>query len=173
LDFEKCWFWAPGGIHDDATYCSSSPNHLRSDMELMSTYDCHVDLIHRSLRDFLMSPKVTEQLEAFSDGPFDARLFLCWARLRQAQTLDYEGQDLHAQLALGLSSYILSALSTGDLKLSGDSVMIANHLRPIVESLGFVRAHLSTRRGGTCARASTLSQHRTTSSRAAAWGEPE
>ncbi|KAH8746062.1 hypothetical protein F5883DRAFT_255673 [Diaporthe sp. PMI_573] len=50
---------------------------------------------------------------------------------------------MHAQMALGLSSYILSALGTEDLKYSEDSALIAAQLGPIVESLGRAQSHKS------------------------------
>ncbi|KAG8165529.1 hypothetical protein KVR01_004081 [Diaporthe batatas] len=123
-----------------------SPSHTRS-MGLLDACNRHVGLIHRSLRDFLMSPKILEQLQASSDGPFNTRLFLCKARLAQIQSLDYEGNNVHAQLAMGLSSYVLSALSTDDLKHCDESALIATQLRPIVESLARSGAHVWSNKG--------------------------
>jgi hypothetical protein len=127
---------------DEDALCKS-PTHIRSTLGLVRACNRHVGLIHRSLRDFLFSPKVLQQLQAYSGGHFDTRLFLCRARLAQIQSLDYEGNKMHAQMALGLSSYILSALGTEDLKHSDESVLIAAQLRPIVESLGRAQSHKS------------------------------
>lgn len=131
----------PRDIDEDAL--CKSPSHLRSTLGLLRACNRHCFLIHRSLRDFLVNPKVLQQLQEYSGGPIDTRLFLCKARLAQVQSLDYEDKKIHAQIALGLSSYILSALGTDDLKDSEESVLIATQLRPIVESIGRAGVHKS------------------------------
>lgn len=130
--------------HDVPT---ASPSHEEGTLRLLVAYNHHVTFIHRSLRDFLVSPDVLQKLEVYSKGFFDTRLFLCRARLAQIQSLDYEGDHQRSQLALGLSSYVLSALGTKDLKYSDDCALIAAHLRPVVESLGRRRAHRAANQG--------------------------
>ncbi|KAJ0109453.1 hypothetical protein J7T55_000378 [Diaporthe amygdali] len=120
-----------------------APTHIRSTVGFLRACNHHVGLIHRSLRDFLISPKVFQILEEYSQGPFDTRLFLCRARLAQIQSLDYVGDGVHAQMALGLASYVLSAIGTRELKYSDESALIAAQLRPVVESLGRAQVHRS------------------------------
>lgn len=130
---------APGELGHDVQ--STSPGHDQSILKLLVACNHHVAFIHRSLRDFLVSPDVLQKLEAYSGGPFNTRLFLCRSRLAQIQSLNHEGDQRCAQLALGLSSYVLSALATKDLKYSDESALIAAQLRPVVESLERARAH--------------------------------
>lgn len=132
-------------VSNETPFASSS--HKNSTMGLLEACNRHVGLIHRSLRDFLVSPKVVQQLQKYSAGPFNTRMFLCRARLAQVRSLDYEENDIHAQLALGLSSYILSALSTDEMKYLDESAFIASQIRPIVESLGRTQTHLSSHGG--------------------------
>lgn len=126
---------------------SASSSDDQSTLRLLVACNHHVAFIHRSLRDFLLSPDVLQKLEAYSGGPFNTRLFLCRARLAQIRSLNHEGDQKRAQLALGLSSYVLSALGTKDLKYCDESVLIAAQLRPVVESLGRVRAHKAANQG--------------------------
>lgn len=123
----------------------SSPSHTDSSLGLLRRCNRYANLMHRSLRDFLIQPNILEKLQNYSGGPFNTRLFLCKARLAQILSLDHEGNETHAQMALGLSSYILSAISTVDLKESEESALIAAHLKPIVEWLGRARIHRSTK----------------------------
>lgn len=125
----------------------TSPSHEDETSGLLVACNRHVGLIHRSLRDFLVSPDVLQRLETHSEGPFNTRLFLCTARLAQILSLDHEGNHRHAQLALGLSSYILSAVGTEGLKYSDESALIAARLRPVVESLGRAKAHKAANQG--------------------------
>lgn len=127
----------PSQTDGDTLHTTSS--YSGGTFALLRASNRHVGLMHRSLRDFLTSPKMLQKLQDYSCGSFNTRLFLCRARLAQIQSLDYEGNDIHAQLALGLSSYVLSALSTADLKYSEESTVIAAQLSPVVESLGVYR----------------------------------
>lgn len=136
---------APGELGHDVQ--CTSPGHDQSILKLLVACNHHVAFIHRSLRDFLISPDVLQKLEAYSGGSFNTRLFLCRARLAQIQSLNHEGDQRRAQLALGLSSYVLSALGTKDLKYSDESALIAAQLRPVVESLGRLKAHKAANQG--------------------------
>lgn len=124
-----------------------APSHEQSTLDLLVAFNRHIGFIHRSLRDFLLSPDVLHKLHTYSGGPFNTRLFLCRARLAQIQSLDHEGDHRRIQLALGLSSYVLSALGTQDLKYSDESALIAAEIKPIVESLGRARAHTAANQG--------------------------
>lgn len=119
----------------------------QSTLELLVACNRHVSFIHRSLRDFLASPDVLQKLQEYSGGPFDTRLFLCKARLAQILSLNHEGNHRRTQLALGLASYVLSALGTEDLKYTDESALIAAQLKPVVESLGRAKAHKSANQG--------------------------
>lgn len=131
----------PSQKDDDTLH--ASPRRTGKPLEILRLYNRHVGLIHRSLRDFLIHPKMLETLHAYSRGPFNTRLFLCRARLAQIQSLDYEGNKMHAQMALGLSSYVISAIATDDLKYSSESAIIAAQISPVVEALGRTQAQKS------------------------------
>lgn len=135
----------PSEMDPDAP--SKAPSHEQSTLDLLVAFNRHIGFIHRSLRDFLLSPDVLQKLHTYSGGPFNTRLFLCRARLAQIQSLDHEGDPRRIQLALGLSSYVLSALGTQDLKYSDESALIAAQIRPIIESLGRARAHKAANQG--------------------------
>ncbi|KAK7971562.1 hypothetical protein PG989_016578 [Apiospora arundinis] len=103
--------------------------------QLIVAYDFHVSFLHRSFHDYLLEPRNMEWLQQQPNGVFDARLFLCNARLVQLLSLDYQGRAYHASMALGLASYIVTALSVEDLKRSEACAVIAARIRPVVESL--------------------------------------
>lgn len=92
-----------------------SPTHMRNLLESLTIFNHHVGLIHRSLRDFLLSPEVFHTVQAYLQCPFSTRLF----------------------------SYVLSALATDELKFSNESALIAEQIKPIVESLGRAQLHKS------------------------------
>ncbi|KAG6355218.1 hypothetical protein INS49_004299 [Diaporthe citri] len=135
----------PGEMGHDAL--ETLPSEDQSFLGLLIACNRHVGFIHRSLRDFLVSPDVLQKLEAYSGGPFNTRLFLCKARLAQIQSLEHEGNHRRTQLALGLSSYVLSALGTENLKYSDECALIAAQLKPVVESLGRAQAHKAASQG--------------------------
>lgn len=106
-----------------------------SDEQIMKSLDIGVDFLHRSFRDFLLQPDVRRQIEDYTDGPYDVRLFLCNCRLAQLEGLDISTSVVQAQIALGLASYVLSAIGTPNLKASPEAKLIAERLTDIVESI--------------------------------------
>ncbi|KAK8099753.1 uncharacterized protein PG998_012994 [Apiospora kogelbergensis] len=103
--------------------------------ELIRACDYHVHFLHRSFHDYLVEPRNMEWLKQRSNGAFDVRLFLCDARLVQLLSLDYRRREDQAQMAVGLASYIFTALSVDDLQGTKECAIMASHLQPVVESL--------------------------------------
>ncbi|KAK8102107.1 hypothetical protein PG984_015253 [Apiospora sp. TS-2023a] len=98
-------------------------------------FNYHVSFLHRSFHDYLLEPENMERLKQSSNGRYNARLFLCNARLVQMLSLDYERRPDDALLAFGLASGVISAISVDDLKFSKESVQIAAQMQPVVEFL--------------------------------------
>jgi hypothetical protein len=92
-----------------------------------------VELLHRSLRDFLSTKEKQLYLRQLTGGPVDARRFRCFSRLLQAESavtaeLSIDSLDLHA-------SHIICALATRALRTSADSLLLYSRLTPVIQSL--------------------------------------
>ncbi|KAK8024528.1 hypothetical protein PG993_012594 [Apiospora rasikravindrae] len=112
----------------------------QEDTGLLRAYNYHVNFLHRSFHDYLLEPENLERLEQASMGRYNARLFLCNARLVQILSLDYTRRPAHARLAFVLASYVITAISVEDLKFSKECALIAAQMRPVVELLAQRRA---------------------------------
>ena len=69
--------------------------------DLQDPIDLKVEFLHRSLHDFLLTPKMQELLHQYTGGPLNARVFLCNARLVEFMALTSAG--VGQELAVGLS----------------------------------------------------------------------
>ncbi|KAL9619549.1 MAG: hypothetical protein Q9160_005825 [Pyrenula sp. 1 TL-2023] len=98
-----------------------------------SVFALTVDFLHRSFRDFLLTTMCQKRLHEYSNGPYDARLFLCSARLVQLRALRFSEAEI--QMAIGLASYLLSAISITELKREKTSAIIASGVQPVIESI--------------------------------------
>lgn len=106
-----------------------------SDEQLLEVYDYGVDFLHRSFRDFLLQEDVYRELISHTGGIFDVRLFLCQSRLAQIMCLDIGSSSFRAELAKGLTSYVMSAIGTPSLKTSPEANLIAERLQDVVEQI--------------------------------------
>ncbi|KAK7917775.1 hypothetical protein PG985_011383 [Apiospora marii] len=114
----------------------AGPDGLSQDTSYMAmAFNYHVSFLHRSFHDYLLEPENMARLDQGSKGRYNARLFLCNARLVQMLSLDYKSRPDHALLAFGLASGVVSAISVDDLKFSEESVQVAAQMRPVVEFL--------------------------------------
>jgi hypothetical protein len=106
---------------------------LLDDSEVFTTARLTIDFLHRSLRDFLLTPKVQTLLHQYTQGPYDARMFFRNARLVQLVALNKVEVDLHA--AVGLASYILSTLTVPGYRDTHSAAAVATIMRPVIENL--------------------------------------
>ncbi|KAJ9663660.1 hypothetical protein H2198_000672 [Neophaeococcomyces mojaviensis] len=99
---------------------------------LTRIFNITIELLHRSLRDFLLLPTTQAILHQYTGGQqFDARLYLSSTRLIQFMALTSLGYN--GDLAVGLASHLLSALSVN--RLSNDSAMMAGIIQNNMEQL--------------------------------------
>lgn len=101
--------------------------------EVLTTAHLTIDFLHRSLRDFLLTPKVQILLHQYTQGPYDARMFFRNARLVQLVTLNKVEVDLYA--AVGLASYIMSTLTVPKYRDTSSAAAVATIMRPVIENL--------------------------------------
>ncbi|MCJ1473096.1 hypothetical protein MMC13_001746 [Lambiella insularis] len=101
--------------------------------EVLTKARSTVDFLHRSLRDFLLTPKVQCLLHHHTQGPYDARMFFRNARLVELVALNKIEVDLEA--ALGLASYILSTLTVPGFRNAPCVTAVTTIMRPVMEDL--------------------------------------
>ena len=103
------------------------------DFEVFPIANMIVDFLHRSLRDFLITPKVQALLHSYTQGPYDARMFFRNARLVQLLALNHVGAN--HDVAIGLASYILSTLTVADYRETPSAAGVATLMQPVIENL--------------------------------------
>ena len=107
--------------------------------ELQDIVDLKVKFLHRSLHDFLLTPNMQAYLRRYTDGALNARKFICNARLVEFMALTSAG--IGDELAVGLASYLLSALSVNHE--SRHSAVVAEIMQPAMDRLA--QDHVSSR----------------------------
>ena len=107
--------------------------NIWNDLEVFDMAHLAIDFLHRSLRDFLLTPKVQNMLHQYTQGPYDARMFFRNTRLVQLVALNRVEADLDA--AVGLASYILSTLTIPEYRRTPSAAAVATIMRPAVENL--------------------------------------
>ena len=103
------------------------------DSQLLATAHLTVGFLHRSLRDFILTPKVQNLLHQYTQGPYDARMYFRGVRLVRLVALNKVKADLHVEV--GLASYILSTLTVPGYRDTPGAAAFASIMRPIVENL--------------------------------------
>ena len=103
------------------------------DSVVVNIGNLNVDFLHRSLRDFLLTSKVQTLLHEFTQGPYDARMFLLNARLVQLVALNELEGSLFA--AVGLASYILTTVSVSGYRNTPSAAAVATVMQPVIENL--------------------------------------
>lgn len=106
---------------------------LLDGFEVFPTPNLIVDFLHRSLRDFLLTPKVQALLYRYTQGPYDARMYFRNARLVQLLALNHVGAN--PDIAVGLASYILCTLTVPDYRETPSAAGVATILQPIIDNL--------------------------------------
>ena len=120
-------------------WSDSQNSEPRDAMELLKGSDiltaAHLtlDFLHRSLRDFLLTPAVQTLLHQYTQGPYDARMFYRNARLVQLVALNRIEAGL--PIAIGLASYIFSTLAIPDYRNTLSAAQIATMMRPVIENM--------------------------------------
>ena len=92
-----------------------------------------VDFSHRSVRYFLLNPKMQSKLHQFSHGRVDVRLYILNARIAQLVALNEV--NTHSNTAIGLASYILCCIATPAYQETAIAMKAATKIRPVVENL--------------------------------------
>ncbi|KAF7504942.1 hypothetical protein GJ744_001589 [Endocarpon pusillum] len=101
--------------------------------EVFFTAHLTVDFLHRSLRDFLLTPEVQTLLHHYTNGAYDARMFFRNARL--AQLLALNQNEAFLDDSIGLASYILSTLTVPEYRETSSAADVATIMQPVVENL--------------------------------------
>ena len=96
-------------------------------------FDFGVGFLHRSLRDFLLTPASQGLLERFSNGLIDERRLLVGMRLVQAYSAMEAGLDL--QLVKFLASHIICGLAAESMQSSEHVLQLCEHTKPLIEAL--------------------------------------
>ena len=99
----------------------------------LSSASWTIDFLHRSLRDFLLTPKMQSLLCQYSQGPFDARMFYVNARIVQLVALARGKADTSTKL--GLASTVLCGLGIPEYSDTVETLKAASIIRPIIETL--------------------------------------
>lgn len=93
-----------------------------------------VDFLHRCCRDFLLSQTMQSLLHQCTEGPYDARAFMFNARTSQFLALQTAESDFTIDLATGIASYLICALSVPEWKNTSISIQAARILQPAIEA---------------------------------------
>lgn len=100
-----------------------------------------IEFLHRSLRDFLLMPKIQGLLHQSTNGLYDARMFYRSARLVQLIALNRVGTSIGTiglAKTIRLADYVLSTLSISSFRNEPGSAALAIIAQPAIENL----AHL-------------------------------
>lgn len=92
-----------------------------------------VDFTHRSVRDFLLNPKMQSRLHHYSQGRVDVRLYILNARIAQLVALN--GVNACSNTAIGLASYILCCIATPVYRETAIAMKAATKIRPVFEKM--------------------------------------
>ncbi|KAL9073650.1 MAG: hypothetical protein Q9157_004660 [Trypethelium eluteriae] len=107
--------------------------HLFEGRGLLRPFMIKVEFFHRTCRDFLLTPEIQSVLHQYTNGPYDARMFLLNARIAQMMAL--EAAETGPNLSLGLASYLMSVLSLPSWKDTPSSITAATMIQPVIETL--------------------------------------
>jgi hypothetical protein len=106
--------------------------------DILRAHELTITFLHRSCRDFLFSPEVQDLLHQYTNGQYDARMYLLNSRVAQFVALaaagtanDYAVNDY----ALGLASYIISSLARPSYRDTRTCVTFATAIQPMLEKV--------------------------------------
>ncbi|PYH47646.1 uncharacterized protein BP01DRAFT_354850 [Aspergillus saccharolyticus JOP 1030-1] len=119
--------------YDGRQFSSTLCEQVAELTETGHTFLLTISFLHRSCRDFLCSPEIQGILHQYTGGPFDARRYLINARILQVRALQAVGSD--RDLAIGITSYLASALAVPEWRESPAAIRAARVLAPIAEAL--------------------------------------
>ena len=106
---------------------------LLEDADIVAAAHLTVDFLHRSLRDFFLTPAVQKLLHQYTRGPYNARMFYRNARLVQLVALNRI--EAGFPIAVGLASYIFSTLAVHDYRNSAGAAQMTALMRPVIENM--------------------------------------
>lgn len=92
-----------------------------------------VDFLHRSCRDFLLTPEIQGFLHQYTQGQYDARMFLLNSRISQFMALATAGTG--GEQAVALASNFLSSLARPSYKYTPICTTLATAVQPMLERL--------------------------------------
>ena len=90
----------------------------------------HVSFLHRSVRDFLLTPAITEAIHNDTGGPLDVRSYFCEVRLQQL--LAAQAADFDLSTRFFLASHVVCALATHQLRNNSSSVQALQLVEPVL-----------------------------------------
>lgn len=121
------------GISRDQSFRSLINPHIYQGFNPSQAYRPTIDFLHRSFRDFLWTPEIQQLLHEYTQGPYDAKMFLINSRISQLVALAIAGAD--NELALGLASNILSSLARQSYRQTLICETFAATIRPTLEKI--------------------------------------
>jgi hypothetical protein len=92
-----------------------------------------VDFLHRSCRDFLLTPEVQSLLHQCTLRPYESRMFLLNSRL--SQLVAFGTAQKGERLAVAIASFVLSALSLSVYKHAPICAAAGAVIQPVLENI--------------------------------------
>ncbi|KAJ4293656.1 hypothetical protein N0V90_008940 [Kalmusia sp. IMI 367209] len=90
-----------------------------------------VQFLHRSCRDFFLTPEIQDLLHGYTQGSYDARMFLLHARI--AYFMSLAKAEIKPNFALTLASYVMGSLARPSYKHTPICTNLAIFLEPVLE----------------------------------------
>jgi hypothetical protein len=103
------------------------PNSLRA-------FNLTVDFLHRTCRDFLLAPETHCLLHQYTQGPYDAKMFLRNSKLVQFVALEAAGNG-ETELVAEIASYLLITLAWPSCRHTPSSAVAAAIMQPVIENI--------------------------------------
>ena len=120
-------------MRSDEIHVPISNTKLPDEKEVLTIANLTVEVLHRSLRDFLLTPKAQTLLHQYTHGPYDTRMFFRNARLVQLVALN-KVEEGFFNSKIGLASYILSTLAVPIYRETSSAAAVATIMRPVIEN---------------------------------------
>jgi hypothetical protein len=124
-------------LESDATFHEPSTIQKHT-QNVFFPFDFSVEILHRSLHDFLLSDDALHRLHALTNGPIKVRQHLFLARLSQTQALAASSTPVQMTLKF-YAAHLICLAATSELKENPSTLSILDGLRPFVENLAVRR----------------------------------
>lgn len=111
------------------------PSSIKEDP---NPFGYRVEFLHRSLHDYLLSPKIFPWLASHTNGLIDARRLLCEARLSEAEAVVKSQFD--PRIAIFEAGHIIAVLAIPDMRQDIAALPVFWRLWPVIQ-YAFMRAN--------------------------------